>query len=311
MLKPSHLAIVLAVAAACSKSKSGEPGAPGAPSAKPAAESPAGAALQAKLQAGIECMNRHADRIFEAQKAYLEQVDPAKGPPPGKQVHMLGLYAIDQCLDAMKKASVLTPAIPELDQAGTAFTSALATVVNVHDEQKAYYTKGEYQTDGGKKAIDTHAKLVAAFDAFDAAHESFAARVGAENRKVRVADLAAREKAEGRKLGVVLDSLMLEAQDLVHAISVPPAQLLAGDVAALEAKVAVYAKAVDELDTYMKAHPDEAQAYGSRASLVNYSQTLLGATRTVVAKVTAKEEPVDAVEEAIRQYNYLVDNYNR
>ena len=41
-------------------------------------------------------------------------------------------------------------------------------------------------------------------------------------------------------------------------------------------------------------------------------RTFLGATRTVVAKVTAKTAPAEAdVKDAISQYNYLVDNYNR
>ena len=64
-------AVVLA-AAACGKSSSGDP------SAKPAAgSSTANAALEARLHAGIECLNRHSANVFEVQKNYLTDLQDA------------------------------------------------------------------------------------------------------------------------------------------------------------------------------------------------------------------------------------------
>jgi hypothetical protein len=268
--------------------------------------------LGEKLNASIECLNRHSGRIFEARDFYLQRVDKDKGPEAGKEVSLLGLYSLDPCAANVKKAAALTPAVPELDKAALAYIAALETLLTTYEDFEGYFKKGEFRTDGGKKGTETHTKLMAAFTAFADANTVLDAIVGTENRKQRLADLARREKAEGRKLGVVLDSMMLDAETVVDALSVGPDQLVAGDPAALDATIATYAKGVDEFEAYLKAHADEAQKVGSRDNLVNYSQSFLGQARAIAEKVKAKKPPTaDELEKATDQYNSLVDNYNR
>lgn len=265
--------------------------------------------LQKKLNASIECLNKNSSQLFEARAAYLKEVDPAAGPTPGKQVAMLGVS--DGCRERLAAAAALAPAAAELDQAATAYVAALAAAKIAWDKQDGYFKSGEFKADGGKKGGEQHAQLMAALGAFATAHRALDERVRIENRRVREADLAAREKSGGRTIRIVLDSLMLEAETVIEALPAKPDLALQLDVAAYEAKMARYAKLVDELDAHAAAHPDQAKTIGSLDNIRNYAKTYLGALRTVVAKLRDKAAPTaDEMTGVDRQYNSLVDNYN-
>lgn len=310
MIKSQMFVLVaaLALAVGCGKKEpAGGGGASGSGGAS--GKAPAVDAVAEKLHAGIECLNRHSGRVFEARDTYYQRVAPDQQPKPGEQYSLIGLYPIDQCVTKLKAASALTPAAPELDPAALAYLAALEALVPIYQAHAAYYTKGDFRTDEGKGGIEGHAKLVEAFKAFATANRTYSDLVGAENRRRRVAALAEREKKDGRKLPVILDSLMLEAETVIESLSGDPA---AFDLAALDSKVASYAKLVDEFAAYIGAHADEAQAYGSRQNLINYSQSFLGKVRAILASLRDKK-PVEnqEFERASDDYNALVDNYNR
>jgi hypothetical protein len=311
MIKSQTFVLVaaLAVAAGCGKAKEPAGGGAASGTGKVNANAPAVDVVAEKLQAGIECLNRHSGRVFDARDTYYQRVPPDKQPEPGTEYSLLGLYPIDQCVTKLKAASALTPAAPELDPAALAYLAALEALVPIYEAHAGYYKKGEFRTDEGKGGIAGHAKLVAAFTAFATANRTYSDLVGAENRRRRVADLAEREKKGGRKLPVVLDSMMLEAETVIESLSSDAAAL---DLPGLEGKVTVYAKLVDEFAAYVGAHPDEAAAYGSRQNLINYSQSFLGKVRGILAALKDKK-PVsgDEFQRASDDYNSIVDNYNR
>jgi hypothetical protein len=260
----------------------------------------------AKLAAAIECLNRHSNRIFEVQDSYLSVVDPKTGSSHGKKPAMLGIYGTDACEQGIKRSGELNPAVPDLDKASAAYVAALKALVVAYEELSAYYEKGDYLEDKGQKASTLHPKTMGAFKAFAEANRELSTIVKKRNRQQRENLLAAREKAEGRNLEVIIDTMMLEAETLVSLVSTPKA-----DLATLEAQIAAYDKLVDEVDKYATAHPDEAKQRGSMTNLRNYDKTFLSATRDVVRKLRNKAAPGESDLESVhRQYNSLVENYN-
>lgn len=301
-LSPGLVLAALFSLAACSKAPPGEAAAKDSPP-------PADRVLQQKLHASIECLNKNSSQLLEARAAYLKEVDPGTGPAPGKELAMLGVS--DGCRAQLAAAAALTPAAPELDQAATAYGAALAAAKIAWDKQDGYFKSGEFRTDGGKKGSAQHAELMSALTAFVAAHRQLDDRVRTENRRVREADLARREKAGGRTLLVILDTLMLEAETVIQGLPGSPEAALQLDVAALDAGVTRYAKLVDELDAYAGAHPEEAKKIGSADNIRNYAKTYLGAMRAVIAKLRDKAAPsAEEMQRVDSQYNRLVDNYN-
>jgi hypothetical protein len=282
-------------------------GAPGAAAGEePGAADPADEAEGEKLHAAIECLNRHSGRVFEVRNRYLEDVDPKTGSARGKKPVMPALYGIDGCVRDVKKAGAVKPTVPALDTASAAYASALESLEKAFEALQGYYQKDEHLDDKGKKAAELHPKLMDAFKNFATAHKGLSATVQSSNRKRREAKLAAREKAEGRKLAVIMDSMMLEAETLVAMATAEEV-----DAAALDKQIGATGKLIDEVDTYAGAHKDESGQFGSMANIKNYDKAFLAASKTVARKLRDKGKPTDdEYENVSRQYNSLVTNYN-
>jgi hypothetical protein len=104
-----------------------------------------------------------------------------------------------------------------------------------------------------------------------------------------------------------MDLMMLEAETLVGLATDEGA-----DSAKLDAQIAKTTKLVDEVDMYAAVHKDEQRQFGSMANITNYDKTFLAASKAVARKLRDKATPTDEEYSAVsRQYNYLVDNYNR
>ena len=309
-LASTFLAAALAALAlpACKKDTThggtGAAQASGAPAAPPAADS-AQEAEGEKLHAAIECLNWLSANIFEIRDKYLAGVDPKTGASKSKPI-MMGLRSIDPCVRDVKKAGAIKPAVATLDAASAAYVSALEGFEKSYEEIKGYYAKDEQLDDKGKKAKELHPKLMDSFTAFSAAHKGLSTTVRTLNRQRRVTRLAAREKAEGRNLAVIMDSMMLEAETLVQlATSEGP------ELGALDAQIASTGKLVDEVDAYAGAHKDEVRQFGSMANIKNYDKSFLAASKTVARKLRDKGKPDDSdYENVSNQYNSLVTNYN-
>ena len=306
------LALVLLAATGCGKSSpsgAGKQAGTSAPAtgATPPAADPA-RAESAKLEAAIECLNNNSGRVFEVRDGYLGDVDPATGAPlPNRPMNLMGLGTSEPCERKVKAAAALTPAVPELDKASADYVTALIAFRAAWDELDAYYKKGEHKDDQGAKAKLLHPKVMTAVDAFAGAHKTLQAVVKQRNRQRHQAALAATENRDGRTLDVILGTLMLEASALLDLVDARQP-----DAPQLAAQLATYGKLVDEADAYAAAHPDEAAKWGSLTNVRNYSKGFLAASKVINRKLT---EPTPATasehDDAVNQYNYLVDNYNR
>jgi hypothetical protein len=307
----TFLAAALAALAlpACQKD-----GAHGASARAPASEASAAppeadAAQQAegqKLHAAIECLNWMSGNIFEIRDKYLEGVDPKTGASGARKPVMMGLHAIDPCVRDVKKADAVKPAVPALDTASAAYVSALEGFEKTYQEVQGYYAKDEQLDDKGKKAKELHPKLMDAFTTFSAAHKRLSTTVRTLNRQRRQAKLAAREKAEGRNLAVIMDSMMLQAETLVGMATSDGTE-----VGALDAQIADTGKLVDEVDAYAGAHKDEVRQFGSMSNIRNYDKSFLAASKAVARKLHDKNKPTGSdYENVSNQYNSLVTNYN-
>jgi hypothetical protein len=305
VLAVSTLPACKRVARLAARSATSEPSEEGAGPAAPAAD-PADQAEGAKLHAAIECLNRHSGHVFEVRSKYLQDVDPKTGAARGRKPVMMGMYGIDGCVRDIKQAGAVKPPVPALDTASAAYASGLAGLETAYEALSGYYQKDEQLDDKGKKALELHPKLMDAFKTFGAAHKQLSSTVQSLNRKRREAKLAAREKSEGRKLAVIMDSMMLESETLVAMATADEI-----DVPALDAQIAATGKLIDEVDAYAGAHKDEVSQFGSMANIKNYDKAFLAASKTVARKLRDKGKPTDdEYENVSRQYNSLVTNYN-
>jgi hypothetical protein len=277
----------------------------GAPATVPAADA-AQEAEGAKLHAAIECLNWLSANVFEIRDRYLAGVDPKTGASGKAKPVMMGLRSIDPCVRDVKKAGAIKPGVAALDAASAAYVSALEGFEKPYEEIKGYYAKDEHLDDKGKKAQELHPRFMAAFKTFSAAHKELSATVRTLNRKRRETRLAAREKAEGRNLAVIMDTMMLEAETLVDLATSDQIEL-----ATLDAQIASTGKLVDEVDAYASAHKDEVSQFGSMGNIKNYDKSFLAASKTVARKLRDKGKPTDSdYENVSTQYNSLVTNYN-
>jgi hypothetical protein len=289
--------------------KAAAPGPAGSAPTAPAnaAADDADQAEGAKLSAAIECLNRHTANVWEIRDKYLETVDAKTGNSKGKKPVLMGMYGTVGCVRGVKEASAVKPAVPALDKASADYVAALESFAAIWDQVKGYYTQDGHLDDKGKKGEELHPKLMESIKTFAAANKELGGIVQSTNRARREAKVAAREKAEGRKLAVIMDLMMLEAETLVSMATDD-----AAESAKLDAQIAKTAKLVEEVDTYAAAHGEEANQFGSMANIKNYDKTFLAASKAVARKLRDKATPTDDEYSAVsKQYNSLVDNYNR
>jgi hypothetical protein len=298
----------LAFAPACKKQGAAGAEAKGAEPAGEAEPAPAKVALKAKLHAAIGCLNDNSGEVLKDRRKYLDSLaDPEKGPQPKDYVWPFVMVNFDGCKRDVEKAAALTPAVPDLDKASAEYVAALIALAPPVEAMGSYYKTAENKVDGGKKAPELHAALVAGWARFVAANDALDGLVGTMNRAIRVDEVAAQEKAEGRNLAVLLDLVLLEAETVVDELHKEKV-----DLAAFDAHTEAYGKLLAEMDAYMAAHPDEPAKNGSMGNIKNYSKQMLGAARTVSLKLHANTPPTDEERRKVgEQFNDLVDNYNR
>lgn len=315
ILTRTTLLLSLGLATAACKKSSPAPGGSGSAAAKPPAGGSAAPAADPldqakgrKMQLAVECLNHYSNTAFDARRTYLESVDATTGLAASGKPAIVGLAGVELCQLRLKSAGEVTPAVPEIDEPFATYVAATTALDAAWVALKGYYDRGEAVDDKGAKAATLHPAVVAAFDTFRDAHRALHGVIGKLTRERSLAQIAAREKAEGRKLEVIIESLMVEADTLVELAGSADATTLP----ALQAGLAAYDKVVAEMTTYAAAHPDETKARGSWTNLQNYANTYLAAAKNVVRKLTEKAPLGESdAGDVTKQYNLLVDNYNR
>jgi hypothetical protein len=198
---------------------------PGAASDDAAAnERPSGARLGDKLNIYVECYNQLNPSANKSMARYAQWVKNMETGPTGDEKVVYGLYDIraeevGACQKKMAQAADLKPALADLDAAGKTYIATLAALTQTVNEAHPYYARENYKDDAFAKGRALHPELVKRAQAFGEASTAFSDALEAENDKALAAQLAAVEKAEGRKATYWKMSLMLQAKQLVNILA--------------------------------------------------------------------------------------------
>ena len=221
-----------------------------APAPAPVATDPS-----AKLNVYIDCYNNTNERAHKAMQRYASWVKDLKVGPTGKERVIYGTYTVgDHFLNSCNKpvldAAAEAPALADLDNAAKAYSSTVQVWGKNLEDADKYYSRENYKDDAMAKGKAMHADFVQSYEAFEAASKAFSNALEAENDKRQLAELAAVEKAEGRKFSYWHMSTMMAAKQLVNVIEADKFDV---DVAA--AKLKAYEDQMNGLGTYAK-QPD-------------------------------------------------------
>lgn len=297
--------VALVFAVGCKKTGGGTPGAAGK-----AAE---GGASEAQiLDLYVECFNEIDHRVHDSWDSYVGWVDADKGPT-GKEKTVDGITQIDdyhagKCKENLDAAVAKGATGPLLD-ATKAVIAAMGTLLPLVAETKTYYDQKNYKDDAFAKGKELHGKLIAAFQAYDAAEDKLRSVWDERHRASRDAELARLEKEQGRKSEqFVTSQVMNVGEALIETVTVPKL-----DVDALRAAITKYQAAYDEMNTFF-GPALTASTDTDRYVFKQYSEALLIQTKESVRaldkdKLLPKEG--DGSEAALLdKYNALVEESN-
>ena len=226
-----------------------------------------------KLNGYISCINGVSKRVHDAAGRYYQWVDPDKGLT-GSERHIYGLYEVtnaEDCKKEITKANDAEPDMEDLETAATAFATALDGVVPVIADAHKYYDEENYKDDGFAKGKELHPKLEAGFKAFDEADLALRKLVKEHNEALHVRELERIEKEEGRKLRFHTQNVMMQAKGLLSAADTPFEEL---DQEAYNTALTAFTTAVDECESYSKAHKKETDSVMMYSMFVDAAQDL-------------------------------------
>ena len=286
-------------------------------------DSPENQATLRKLESYIVCLE-DAPHMFEVADRYRERY-ATHAPAATDDTPVLPATDPERCTGAVLASVQLDPKLPEIDAAGRAYldaeTETYALTVAMHDTFD--HTSLGYNPAAG---IALHPRLLAAFDHYDAAQAALFDQVFALNHKIHVDQLARRTKDEGRTLAVMLEELILRAEEVVPFASVSSDRLDAIDVERMTNAIVALQSAVDEVAAYYDLHPREAEALlkgfwqipRDAKAYVAAARQLAARARDHLAYTDAEKLQIVAHNEAavvgtpaamIAAYNQLLDVY--
>ena len=173
--------------------------------------------LTEKINAYVGCINRLSERSYDSRRRYFSWAK--KSGPTGRERIIYGTYTIYDTSDCRKKveaANALAPHDAALEAAASAYADAVSRLEPLLKEADDYYTQENYKDDRMAKGKALHPKLVAAWDAFEAADKKLRAGVEAINDKRARERLAEIESKEGRKVRYHVEALMIQAKRVLR-----------------------------------------------------------------------------------------------
>jgi hypothetical protein len=286
--------------------------------------------LAEKLDPYIDCINSFSKSIHDTADRYFSWVDHDKGLT-GTEKNVYGLHELHTdpkaCVDGVKTSAGIEPKDADIEAAAQAFADAVVTTHEVVNEAHKYYDEKNYKDDAFAKGKELHPKLVAAFEAFDAADKGLRELVSAQNDALQERELARIEKEMGKNLMWHNKNVMVLAKKLVRAGDVAYEPTLEIDLATFEPLVNEFEAAVDETEKYAKANKEEYDSVTSYSSFVSEAVETKKAAKELLRrkrddKAFTKDEldrivqgPAEWVEgspaKLSKHYNDLVSNSNR
>ncbi len=284
----------------------------------------ADAAVGKKLEAAIACLNRLSERAFDSRNRYMDWAGD-KPKMKNKPRNVLGLYTIYETADCAKgvsDAASVTPKHQELEGASAAYVKSVQSLEPLLKEAEDYYEQENYKDDKFAKGKEMHGKLLAAWEDFKKADGGLRSVVQKISDERQTAELARVEKTLGRTAKFHVMNTFLQAKALVRLESDVDMKKI--DVGKVTEQLAVYEKAVKELEAFA-----EGQQSGKIDSFyINAAKDVLVTAKGLMRRVRDKTG-FDAGERMmldqpgagwmiegsqprlIRDFNQLVDNYNR
>ena len=124
-----------------------------------------------------QCVNNYSNRVISSYGRYASWLRDVEKGPTGKEDIVYGLYEISgdgrDCLDAIKKAKAMEPAIADVETAADGYGAALKEVIAQIKAIYPYYNHEDYKDDNFQKGKAAHPALLAAFKNFEQANKSF------------------------------------------------------------------------------------------------------------------------------------------
>ena len=257
------------------------------------------AVFDEKMDVYIKCYNKLQIPVQRSLARYADWLKDFKQGPTGKESTVYGIYGISEsslaeCEKGVKSAVALGNTINEMDK---------------------YNTQENYKDDAFAKGKTLHQTFLKNLEAFEPVAESYHAAIQEFNDKRQLAELKNIEEREGKTFHYYSLAVMISAKQINNLIS--------------QEKFDVDAamKKVSELETLV-AQAKEADKGGMNFSFINsagqYQLEAKKYVRRIRDKVPYsdwdKEQLQDAnsswmVEDsfprALREYNEMVDDYNR
>jgi len=293
-------------------------------SASPSLAENADEAIGKKLEAAIACINRLSERAYDSRARYTDWAG-AKAKMKNKPRNVLGLYTIyetEDCVKGVAEAKAAAPPHVDLETTSEAYVKAVQALEPLLKEADDYYEQENYKDDKFAKGKEMHGKLLAAWEDFKTADQALRAVVARISDERQTAELARIEKEEGRNARFHIMNTFLSAKAVVAAEADVDMQKM--DLPKVQELLAAYEKAVKELETFA-----EGQGSGKIDSFfISSAKEVLVTAKALMRRVRDKEgfsagdkmmlsQPgagwmVEGSQpRLIRDYNQLVDNYNR
>ncbi|HEU0036289.1 MAG TPA: YiiG family protein [Kofleriaceae bacterium] len=325
------IALVATLATGCkNKPTAAEGAAPGGSGTTEAASTET-EALAAKQDAYVHCLNTFSNDVFHGRHTWLDEFDAKKGPQAKQASDTLyGPLELDdpkECREGVAAAKMKGPKLPALEAAGDAYVAAIAELQPLTVKLRDYFEQKNYKDDKLALAIESHPKLMAAWDRFAAANDALGKEVDKIEDQLNAAQLAELEKTEGKQLHWHHKRMLIEAKKVVGIAAAAASPFDVKNPAELQAAVAALDKASTELLDYYDKHKAEIEkasiSYSIDSELKRFvtdAKELMRRNRDKTAfsdgeKMTIRANNAESVEghpaRVIAAYNALIQSSNR
>lgn len=124
-----------------------------------------------------KCVNNYSNSVISSYRRYASWLRDVDQGPTGKEGTVYGLYNINSdgqdCIEAIKKAKGIEPAVADAETAADGYAAALKEVITQVNAIYPYYNHEDYKDDSFQKGKAAHPALLAAFKNFEQANKSF------------------------------------------------------------------------------------------------------------------------------------------
>lgn len=245
----------------------------------------ADAQMTAKLDGYIDCINFHGNWTLQSRDRYFSWLKSPEKGPTGREDVVYGLYELrdpGDCRARAEASAALPPDDAELEAAAAAFVSTLEAARGVVGEAYTYYELGNWQDDGMRQGKALHPKLVAAFEAFEAADRDLRSRV--DKLQTEIAERRLQRLAEDpdRRDVYLVERLAYEAERMLDHAAGMGDERFPRD--AFQSAVTEFETAWRDYDAFAKANPKHPNRAVNDAFLAHNALELLKCAKSAMRR---------------------------